>query len=76
MQRRRKGCFQLFSFRLEELAVGNHAEKVGPSGEREGKTPHFQGKPEVLGLGQKCFLGGSQVEGFFPPFVLGELSSL
>lgn len=76
MQRRRKGCFQLFSFRLEELAVGNHAEKVGPSGEREGKTPHFQGKPEVLGLGQKCFLGGSQVEGFFPSFVLGELSSL
>lgn len=34
MQRRRGESFQLFSFRLEELAAGNHAEKVEPSGER------------------------------------------
>lgn len=67
MSRGRERCFEHFYFRLEELAAGDPAEKVGPPGGRERQTYTFMGNQEVLhtlGPRQKCFLGVSQVEGF------------
>lgn len=46
MESRRETCFQLLSFRLEELAAGKHAErKEGPPGERGRAKLHIHREP-------------------------------
>lgn len=43
MARGRERCFEHLNFRLEELAAGNLAEKVGPLGVEKGKATPLQG---------------------------------
>lgn len=76
MARGRERCFEHFNFRLEELAAGTHAEKVGPPGAGKGKATPLRGNQEgpfnTLEPRQKCFLGVSQVEGFSFPLLFPE----